>query len=126
VPRFSTIAAVLDMRAARERRAVEVGGGRRSSDTTMPSPTGASAPWWNFAPSRILAGDGRGESRVARRADASCSLTGSSERTPSAALLIRACPFGRPRYFVQGWRSVLVIVLFALGFQTIVWASGSL
>jgi len=44
----------------------------------------------------------------------------------AAATLLSAISFGSA-HFVQGWRSCAVIVLFALGFQAVVWASsGSL
>jgi len=41
----------------------------------------------------------------------------------AAATLLSAISFGSA-HFVQGWRSCAVIVLFALGFQAVVWASG--
>jgi membrane protease YdiL (CAAX protease family) len=43
----------------------------------------------------------------------------------AVAALLSAISFGGA-HFVQGWRSVLVIIVFALGFQAVVWASGSL
>jgi membrane protease YdiL (CAAX protease family) len=39
--------------------------------------------------------------------------------------LLSAVSFGLA-HFIQGWRSAVVITIFALGFQTIVWLSGSL
>ncbi len=41
------------------------------------------------------------------------------------AALLSAISFGGA-HFLQGWKSCAVIVLFALGFQGVVWASGSL
>ena len=43
----------------------------------------------------------------------------------AVAAVLSALSFGGA-HFLQGWRSCAVIVFFALGFQTIVWASGSL
>jgi membrane protease YdiL (CAAX protease family) len=43
----------------------------------------------------------------------------------AVAALLSAISFGGA-HFLQGWRSCLVIVFFALGFQAVVWASGSL
>lgn len=43
----------------------------------------------------------------------------------AVAALVSAVSFGGA-HFLQGWRSCAVIVFFALGFQTVVWASGSL
>lgn len=43
----------------------------------------------------------------------------------AVAALLSAISFGGA-HFLQGWRSCAVIVVFALGFQTIVWVSGSL
>jgi membrane protease YdiL (CAAX protease family) len=41
------------------------------------------------------------------------------------ATILCAISFGLA-HFIQGWRSVVVVVVFALGFQSVVWASGSL
>ena len=41
------------------------------------------------------------------------------------AALLSAISFGGA-HFLQGWRSCVVIVFFALGFQAVVWTSGSL
>jgi len=43
----------------------------------------------------------------------------------AVAALLSAISFGAA-HFLQGWRSCAVIVCFALGFQAVVWASGSL
>jgi hypothetical protein len=48
-------------------------------------------------------------------------LTGSTV----AAALLSALSFGAA-HMIQGWKSAALIVLFGLGFQTVVWASGSL
>jgi membrane protease YdiL (CAAX protease family) len=45
--------------------------------------------------------------------------------TYALAAVLSAISFGLVHY-VQGWRSAAVIVLFALGFQAVVWASGGL
>jgi membrane protease YdiL (CAAX protease family) len=46
-------------------------------------------------------------------------------RRPLVAVLIVAVTFGLT-HIVQGWKSAAIVCLFALGFQTIVWLSGSL
>ena len=43
----------------------------------------------------------------------------------AVAALLSAISFGGA-HFLQGWKSCVVIVFFALGFQTVVWVSGSL
>jgi membrane protease YdiL (CAAX protease family) len=46
-------------------------------------------------------------------------------RQPLLAVLLVAVTFGLT-HIVQGWKSAAIVSLFALGFQTIVWLSGSL
>ena len=45
--------------------------------------------------------------------------------SPPAGVLATAAAFGAA-HIMQGWRSAVLIVVFALGFQSLVWLSGSL
>jgi membrane protease YdiL (CAAX protease family) len=45
--------------------------------------------------------------------------------SPTAGILLAAVNFG-VSHLVQGWKSAAIIVVFALGFQALVWLSGSL
>jgi len=108
-------AAVLYMRP-RWRRAVE----RRSPIVSLFMPSDAQErAWWILV--SILAGVGEEITWRGVQTQLLVPIVG----TYAVAALLSALSFGGA-HFVQGWKSVLVIVLFALGFQVIVWASGGL
>ena len=109
------VVAVLFMRP-RWRRAVE----RRARIVHLFMPSNATERAWWIAVA-ILAGIGeeitwRGVQPI---------LVAHVVRQPLLAVLLVAATFGLT-HIVQGWKSAAIICLFALGFQTIVWLSGSL
>jgi len=109
------IAAVLYMRP-RWRRAVE----SRAPIVSLYMPRDGSERAWWIAVS-ILAGVGEEITWRGVQTQLLVPIVG----TYAVAALLSALSFGGA-HFVQGWKSVLVIVVFALGLQTIVWASGGL
>jgi membrane protease YdiL (CAAX protease family) len=108
-------AAVLYMRP-RWRRAVE----KRAPIVSLYMPRDAQERAWWIAVS-LLAGIGEEITWRGVQTQLLVPIVG----TYAVAALLSALSFGGT-HFVQGWRSVLVIAVFALGFQAIVWASGGL
>lgn len=81
--------------------------------------TAAERAWWIAV--SVLAGVGEEISWRGVQTALLASLTGSY----AMAALLTALSFGLG-HVVQGWRSALVIGIFSLGFQALVWISGSL
>jgi membrane protease YdiL (CAAX protease family) len=109
------IAAVLYMQP-RWRRAVE----KRSPIVSLYMPSDfEERAWWILV--SLLAGVGEEITWRGVQTQLLVPIVG----TYAVAALLSAISFGGA-HFVQGWRSVLVIVVFALGFQAIVLASGGL
>jgi len=102
--------------APRWRRAVERNA--RVAHLFMPS-NGTELAWWLVV--SVLAGTGE---EITWRAVQTGLLAAATGSYPTAAVL-SALSFGAA-HAVQGWRSSAVIVVFALGFQTLVWLTGSL
>jgi membrane protease YdiL (CAAX protease family) len=75
--------------------------------------------WWLVV--SVLAGTGE---EITWRAVQTGLLAAATGNYPTAVVL-SALSFGAA-HAVQGWRSSAVIVVFALGFQTLVWLTGSL
>ena len=100
----------------RWRRAVERN--TRVPHFFMPS-NGTERAWWVVV--SVLAGTGE---EITWRAVQTGLLAAATGSYPAAAVL-SALSFGAA-HAVQGWRSASVIVVFALGFQTLVWLTGSL
>jgi membrane protease YdiL (CAAX protease family) len=112
-------AAVLFMRP-RWRRAVET----RSPIVSLFMPTDfQERAWWILV--SLLAGIGEEITWRGVQTQLLARMIGPIVGSYALAVLLSALSFGGA-HFVQGWRSVLVIVAFALGFQAIVWASGGL
>jgi membrane protease YdiL (CAAX protease family) len=108
-------AAVLYMRP-RWRRAVE----RRAPIVSLYMPRNASErAWWILV--SLIAGIGEEITWRGVQTQLLVPLVGSY----LVAVILCAISFGLV-HFIQGWRSVIVVVVFALGFQAVVWASGSL
>jgi membrane protease YdiL (CAAX protease family) len=113
------VAAVLYMRP-RWRRAVEA----RSPIVSLYMPRdGRERAWWIAV--SILAGVGEEITWRGVQTQLLIQMIGPIVGTYAVASLLSALSFGGA-HFVQGWKSVLVIAVFALGFQAIVWASGGL
>jgi hypothetical protein len=107
------VAAVVYMRP-RWRRAVE----KRAPIVRLFMPRDAGERAWWIAVS-VLAGIGEEITWRCVQTQLLVPIVGSH----AVAALLSAISFGGA-HFIQGWRSCAVIVLFALGFQTVVWASG--
>lgn len=108
-------AAVAFMRP-RWRRAVE----RRAPIVHLFMPDNAAERAWWIAVS-VLAGVGEEITWRGVQTALLFGLTGSYWMAATAS----AISFG-VAHFIQGWRSTAIIVVFALGFQAVVWLSGSL
>jgi membrane protease YdiL (CAAX protease family) len=109
------IVAVLGMRP-RWRRAVE----RRARVVYLFMPdTAAERRWWIAV--SLLAGIGEEITWRGVQTALLLPLTGSY----AGAALVSALSFGAA-HMVQGWRSSAIVVVFGLGFSTIVWAGGTL
>jgi membrane protease YdiL (CAAX protease family) len=100
----------------RWRRAVERN--TRVAHLFMPS-NGTERAWWLVV--SVLAGTGEEITWRAVQTGLLAAATGSY----ATAAILSALSFG-VAHAVQGWRSSAVIVVFALGFQTLVWLIGSL
>jgi membrane protease YdiL (CAAX protease family) len=109
------VVAVLGMRP-RWRRAVE----RRARVVYLFMPDTAAERCWWIAVS-VLAGIGEEITWRGVQTALLVPLTGSY----GAAVLLSALSFGAA-HMIQGWKSSAIIVLFGLGFSTIVWAGGTL
>ena len=109
------VAAVAFMRP-RWRKAVE----RKAPIVRLFMPRDAGERAWWIAVS-VLAGVGEEITWRGVQTQLLVPLVGSF----AIAALLSAISFGGA-HFVQGWKSCVVIVGFALGFQAVVWASGSL
>lgn len=111
------VAAVLTMRP-RWRQAVE----KRAPIVRLFMPRDAGERGWWIAVS-VLAGIGEEITWRCVQTQLLVQLVGPIVGTYAVAALLSALSFGGA-HFLQGWRSCAVIVVFALGFQTVVWASG--
>ena len=109
------VAAVLYMRP-KWRRAVE----KRAPIVRLFMPRDAGERAWWIAVS-VLAGIGEEITWRCVQTQLLVPIVGAY----GVAALLSAISFGGA-HFLQGWRSCAVIVVFALGFQTVVWASGGL
>ena len=112
---FLYLFAVLYMRP-RWRKAVE----SRAPIVRLFMPRNAAERGWWIAVS-VLAGVGEEITWRGVQTQLLHSVVGSL----ALAGLLSALSFGAA-HFVQGWRSAATIVVFAIGFQLVVWASGSL
>lgn len=109
------VAAVLFMRP-RWRRAVE----RRAPVVQLFMPrNGGERAWWVLV--SVLAGVGEEITWRGVQTQLLVPIAGSY----LAAAVLCAVSFGLA-HFVQGWKSVVLIAVFALGFQAVVWVSGCL
>jgi len=109
------VLAVVFMRP-RWRRAVE----RRAPIVSMFMPRDATErTWWVLV--SVIAGVGEEITWRGVQTQLLLPIAG----TYLAASVVCALSFGLA-HFIQGWKSAALIVVFALGFQAVVWASGSL